>query len=563
MGCGRAKPDPQQVMAYSDGDSIEVTLGAGAAIDPPGYEANMNVLFIHSEQDPYSPEKPLEILERIQFGISYISALLKREGHETGLVVLCDETLHTIEEHVRKTDPDLVCFTSVFTEYGIMKRAAALVKNRYPEKFTLLGGPHATLRPDDCLAEGLFDAICVGEGEYPTLELVRQLAAGHYPSRIPNLIIRRPDGSVERNEPRPFLQDLDELPFPDREMWMPWVANPTSRPSVLVGRGCPFSCTYCSNHALRRTSPGKYVRLRSPRNVAEEISALKQAEPNFSEVYLEVETLGVNRDWALELCSELKRINAGFQAPITFGANLRVTPNADYEELFAALADANFRFVNIGLESGSERIRREVLKRRYSNQDIIRAVETARRHGLQVGLYNLIGLPGEKPRDFRETIQVNRVCQPDWFLLSVFYPYPGTELYDTCLRLDLMDGPADPYMERRRPVLDLPGFSKRQVGRRRDWFPLLVYRGNRPTRELLWLVAMAKIYSNHRFADIHRRIMERYYARRGRSYESSPEILFARRREVEGEDGAEITGPDLVAAGRETELSQGDDRHLY
>jgi hypothetical protein len=110
-------------------------------------------------------------------------------------------------------------------------------------------------------------------------------------------------------------------------------------------------------------------------------------------------------------------------------------------------------------------------------------------------------------------------------------------------------------MERRRPVLDLPGFSKRQVGRRRDWFPLLVYRGHRPTKELLWLVAMAKIYSNHRLADMHRRMMEKYYSRRSRNYESSPEIQFARSREVAGGDEPEIGGTDLVAAGRETEES--------
>jgi radical SAM superfamily enzyme YgiQ (UPF0313 family) len=513
----------------------------------------MNVLFVHTEQDPYSPEKPLEILERVQFGISYISSVLKEKGHHTRLAVLCEETVDTIDDHIRDFDPGIVCFTSVFTEYHIILKVAARVKKHYPERFTLLGGPHATLKPDECLAEGLFDAVCVGEGEYATLELVEQLQAGVHPSGIPNMLIMQPDGTVERNAPRPFLEDLDSLPFPDREMWIPWCANPTSRPSVLLGRGCPFNCTYCCNHALRKTASGTYVRLRSPGDVALELKAMKKAEPTFGEAYLEVETLGVNKEWALELCEELRAFNAGLESPITFGTNLRVTPNADYEELFAALASANFRFVNIGLESGSERIRREVLKRRYSNQDIIKTVETARRHGLQVGIYNLIGLPGETPRDFRETTRVNRACQPDWFLLSVFYPYPGTELSDTCYRLGLLDGPADPYLERRRPVLDMPQFSKRQVGRRRDWFPLLVYRGHRPTRELLWLVSLAKIYSNRRLADLHRRFMEMYYAKKARNYQGSPEMVFARREKAAGEGE-----PDLVDAGVQAGASEAE-----
>ena len=99
----------------------------------------MNVLFVHTEQDPYSPDKPLEILERVQFGISYISSLLKKEGHSTKLAVLCEETVRTIDEHVRDFEPGLVCFTSVFTEYPIILKVAAHLKKHHPELFTLLG----------------------------------------------------------------------------------------------------------------------------------------------------------------------------------------------------------------------------------------------------------------------------------------------------------------------------------------------------------------------------------------------------------------------------------------
>ncbi|WP_458011141.1 B12-binding domain-containing radical SAM protein [Candidatus Solincola sp.] len=486
----------------------------------------MNVLFVHSEEDAYSPEKPLEIQERVQFGISYISSFLRAHGHRTSLVVLCRETPHLLEEYIQSFHPDLACFTAVYTEYLFLSRVAARIKRKYPDVFLLLGGPHASLNPDRCLEEASFDAVCVGEGEFPTLELVEQLEKGRFPSGIPNLYIRRPDGSIERNAPRPFLEDLDSLPFPDREMWTPWVANPSSRPSVLVGRGCPFSCTYCCNHALRKAAPGRYVRVRSPGNIVQELESMKQKDPSFAEVYLEVETLGAKREWALELCAELRKLNARLEVPIAFGANLRVTPNADYEELFAAFAESNFRFVNIGLESGSEKIRRQVLKRMYSNQDIIRAVETARKYGLQVGIYNLIGLPGETPREFRETVRVNRVCQPDWFLLSVFFPYPGTELYERCREQGLLERDPDPTLERRKPALDLPGFSRWQVGWRRTWFPFMVYRGHRPLSECLWLVAMAEIYSHRPLIRLHRAIANAGLRKRAKWHRGSPEVKF-------------------------------------
>jgi len=456
----------------------------------------MEVLFIHSEEDHYSKEKPLELYERMQFGISYISSILKEAGHNTRLVVPTRQTEDVVEEHVREFNPGLVCFTSVYTEFSFMSGIASRLKKTHPDVFLLVGGPHASLKPEECLVAD-FDAVCVGEGEYPTLELVEQLERGTCPSGIPNLLIKH-GNEIERNKPRPFLDDLDALPFPDREMWLPWIANPLSRPSVLVGRGCPFQCTYCCNHALRRLTDGRYVRLRSPQNIAQEILSIKSVFTLLEEVYLEVETLGVDMEWAEELCSELEQINSRFEVQIAYGANLRVTPNSDYSELFAAMKRANFGFVNIGLESGSERVRRDILKRNYSNEDIFQAVRQAKDQGLEVGIYNLIGLPGETKKDFRETSRVNRICQPTWFLLSVFFPYPGTALYDTCLERGLLNAPLDTGLERRRPVLDQPGFTRRQVRRRYTWSHLLFYGGHRPIRGTAWLIVMTKLYSNQR-----------------------------------------------------------------
>jgi radical SAM superfamily enzyme YgiQ (UPF0313 family) len=76
---------------------------------------------------------------------------------------------------------------------------------------------------------------------------VEQLESGRKPGKIPNLYIKH-GTRIERNEPRPFMEDIDGLPFPDREMWAPRLANPLSRPSRLAGRGCPYQCTYCCNH---------------------------------------------------------------------------------------------------------------------------------------------------------------------------------------------------------------------------------------------------------------------------------------------------------------------------
>ncbi len=464
----------------------------------------MNVLFVHSEEDAYSPEKPISLWERMQFGISYISSYLKQAGHSTRLVVLTGATQNLIQDYVEEFQPGLVCFTAVFSQLRFMSEVAATLKMSHPDLYLLIGGSHASLDPDSCI-QADFDAVCVGEGEEPTLELVEQLESGRRPAGIPNLWIKR-DGEVEKNPTRPFRRDLDSLPFPDREMWFPWLAFPESRPSVLLGRGCPFQCTYCSNHALQRLAPGPYVRFRSAENIIAELEEVTERIPASPDIYMEVETFGVNTRWAMELCEHLEAFNARREQPISFGTNLRVTRNNHQGELFQALGKANFKFINIGLESGSERLRSEVLKRDYSNEDVIGAVRLARENGLQIGIYNLIGIPGETPADFRETIRVNRACQPDWFLLSVFFPYPGTDLHRLASEQGLLDGPLDMQLERRRPVLDLPGFSKRQVQRRHNWFAFSVYRGHRPMHEILFVVSRARIFQSNFLLRIFRKL---------------------------------------------------------
>ncbi len=463
----------------------------------------MKVLFVHTEEDVFSPEKPVWLWERMQFGISYISSYLKAAGHTTRLVVLTGATRQLLGEYVDEFQPGLVCFTAVFSQYHFMVEAGAALRRSHPHMYQVLGGAHASLEPESCLQES-FDAVCVGEGEEATLELVEQLEAGMEPAGIPNLWLKR-DGAVERNPSRPFHKDLDSLPFPDREMWLPWMAFPQSRPSIMLGRGCPFHCTYCSNHALQRLAPGPYVRFRSPENIIAELAEVTAQIPESPDVYMEVETFGVNTRWAKELCSHLETFNAAREVPLNFGTNLRVTRNNHQGELFEALGRANFKFVNIGLESGSERVRSEVLKRDYSNEDVLSAVRLARANGLQVGIYNLIGIPGETPADFRETVRVNRACQPDWFLLSVFFPYPGTDLHRVAEEQGLLEGPIDMELERRRPVLDLPGFSKRQVQRRHNWFAFFVYRGHRPMHEILFIVSRARIFQSNLLMRIFRK----------------------------------------------------------
>lgn len=462
----------------------------------------MNILFIYSLQDIESSYRPLESPERIQFGISYISLFLKSYGHKTKLVILSRISgikinYRVLDNYINDFQPRLICFTAVSSEYGFIADIAKFIKKKYKDIYLLVGGVHASLNPEQVIKDD-FDALCVGEGEYPTLELTNCLEKNISPANILNLWIR--DGqAIKRNPTRPFLENLDNLPGPDREMWQEWILEqPGSRHAVLLGRGCPFECTYCSNHALKRISAGRYVRLRSPDNIAKEIRVLSEKYPAQREVYLEIETFYANKEWAAELCLKLRNLNKELVKPLSFGVNLRITPNADYEELFKACKRSNFRFINIGLESGSERIRREVLKRDYLNQDVINVVNLARQYGLRVAFFNLVGIPGEAPSDFRETVKINRICMPDWTNTSIFFPYPGTELYSICKEKGFLINKLDIVRERDRAILELPGFSKKKIQKSYEWFYFDIYKGSRPLVNLLMNVIIMKLRSRPR-----------------------------------------------------------------
>lgn len=458
----------------------------------------MNILFIYSLYDIASPRKPLVTPEVMQFGISYISSYLKSRGHNTGLGVLSrisgQKNKEMIDERIKDIRPGAIFFTAVSTEYDFISSLARYIRDRFPEIYLVIGGPHVSLNPEGVL--GNFDAVCIGEGEEAALELVGQLEKGLRPSGIPNMWLKNGE-RIEKNPTRPFRQNLDDLPFPDREMWKEWIDEvPAARESILLGRGCPFDCTYCCNHALRKLSTGNYTRYRSPDNILSEIETLAAASPLKREIYLEVENIGSNKEWVLELCSKIEGLNKTLTNPLSFGVNIRITPGLDTNAIFSALKRGNFRFINIGLESGSERVRREILNRNYSNKDIIDAVKLARSFGLQVSLLNLVGIFGETLSDFEETVRINRICQPDWVGVSIFYPYPGTRLYSLCRQKGLLDSAISTEMERGRAVLDLQGFGKRQIEHNYACFEYLVYKGHKPAYKLLSKAAFLKIRGN-------------------------------------------------------------------
>ena len=446
---------------------------------------------VSSRASDESAGKPLTDGTEIAFGIATIASRLQHEKHQVDMLVFthAEDYRPVLAEYIETQRPKLFCLTAVTTQFPFVKAIAAAIKETDPGVFVIIGGHHVSLNPEEATGVSGFDAICVGEGDIAVTKLAARIERGAPPTGIDNLWIKDPrTGEMERNPTGAFLQDMDSIPFIDRTLWEPWIAYPSADTSVLIGRGCPYRCTYCSNHAFQKLSEGKFVRTRSPENVVAEIEAITRAYPDLGAIYLEVETIGANMKYADTLFEALAEFNAGRRDKIVFGANFSVTSRfagdaALRKKFFDGLRKANFKYLKIGLESGSERIRNEVLRRpRYSNEDFVTFCQAAKEYGIEIHTYVLVGLPTETAEDFQETVEVTRACQPEVIYLCIFYPYVGTDLYDIALSRGLIPeghaGSTEAARERTTAYLDLPGFSKRRIVREYVLFWYKVYKGN-------------------------------------------------------------------------------------
>lgn len=407
-------------------------------------------------------------------GLGYLSSMLKKAGHSTSLLYLQSEpSREELLQQVRSRGADIVAFTATTHQFPYVADCAQWIKQDLPTVHTIVGGTHATLAPDEVCSTRGIDAVCVGEGEYALLEYVDAVESGRDPTGIGNFWFPNAQGSavsrgLVRNPLRPLIDNLDELPHPDRDLfdYEQILARNDGWVDLMAGRGCPYGCSYCCNPGLRERLKGlgKYVRFRSVANVLDEVRQLAQRYAvktlNFQD-----DVFTLDREWTIAFCQAYA---TEFKFP--FWINTRVE-RIDDEEMVVALARAGCRGVRIGVESGNEELRANILKRRMSNDEIRRAFRLADKHGLDVYTCNMLGIPGETAAMIEETIALNRELKPADLQFSVFYPYPMTELHDVCVRDHLIaEGQNLSSYYERKSILRLPTLTQRELEREYDRF---------------------------------------------------------------------------------------------
>lgn len=340
-------------------------------------------------------------------------------------VFILEPTRDDVERKIRLIDPDVIAYsirTSYHTYYIDLNRR---LKSKY-RFISVFGGPHATLFPDMINKEGV-DCICIGEGEDALLEFLDALENNIDITKVRNFWIKK-DGVVHKNPVRPLVRDLDTLRFPSRTLLNGYKEIGCSKvKSFISGRGCPFECSYCFNAGFKKIYCGQnYVRKRSVGNVIEEVR--KEKERHGIEIAIfEDDTLNLDRKWLAEFCKEFKALSVKL---ICIG----IRPDLVDEDIVRLLKEGNCIGAVFGIESGNSKVRREILNRNISNDQIISCANLFKKYKINYVAENIIGIPTTSLEDDLETLKLNIICKPMYSNVHIMQPYPSTKIYELAVR---------------------------------------------------------------------------------------------------------------------------------
>jgi anaerobic magnesium-protoporphyrin IX monomethyl ester cyclase len=388
-------------------------------------------------------------------GLRSISAVLKAAGHDTRLVFLPTAKRFVTETILNElvllaSDMDIIGVSCL--AQGSDKAKQIIERLRTRKKLILWGGVHASLNPVEC-AEWA-DIVCRGEGEEMILELAERLQQGKAWKDIENIAFKK-EGVLTLNDLRPPISDLDKLPLPDYsfeneyhltskglvQVYILEDVKVTGRIVFNSSRGCALHCTYCCNVKLKGLYSGgnSYVRRMSVSRLIEHTRALIRRFPQAKNFYF------LDEDFGARPLDELKQLAEEFPRKVGIPFECLTHPAQVSREKMDLLVRAGLFRVNMGIESGSERTRREVYDRHVSNKVVNRAAEIISEYPSVDPFYLLIiGNPYEERSDLYTTARFLSGLPPGFNLIiySLVF-FPGSFLYQRAVQDGIIEGTND------------------------------------------------------------------------------------------------------------------------
>jgi radical SAM superfamily enzyme YgiQ (UPF0313 family) len=397
----------------------------------------------------------------ISLGLLYLAAVLRKNGYEVD-VIDCQALGYwydDVEKELAKRKPNVVGITSTTLTYKPALRIAKIAKRVCPEAKTILGGCHVTFWDFEALRECPHaDIIVRKEGEITLLEVMKCFDGGDSLRNVLGITYRDKE-EIIRNPDRPYIENLDKLPFPAHDL-LPIErlrkAGTLIFP-VITSRGCIFWCDFCT--AVRMF--GRKYRTRSPKNIADELELLEK-EFSAEEIAFCDDLFTLDQTRVLKLCREIKERNLKIRW--TCGTRVDMVT----KDLLRTMKEAGCTGVWFGVESGSQRLLNDMHKG-ISVDQTIKAFKWAREIGLRTLAQVIIGFPGEDRETAWETIRLVEKISPDEVgFYNVATPFPGTPLYDQVVKNGWLRVTDFEKYDTTKPIFETPLLSMKEIEKIRE-----------------------------------------------------------------------------------------------
>lgn len=359
----------------------------------------MRIVFIETPS-PWLVRRDMHI----PLGPLYLATVLNQAGYKVRLAR--PERIEDIFQ-----DDDIVCMSGTTLEYPMNVEYAQWIKASYPDKLIFIGGPHATAMYKDVSKSGLFDAICVGEGEPVILDMVKD---------------------AERAELKKvyfsngFIKDLDTIPIPNRSLIEGTYGKNIflnrnaykngGTENITTSRGCSFNCAFCASRSMW---DGR-TRYRSIENIVAEIEGII-ALTGTRQFTICDDNFTLNKKRCLKLCDRFREFDIAWRCIL----------RADRLDLETceAIATAGCKEIWAGIESGDQRVL-DFLDKRADAEAMLTGCKNAKKAGLTIRALFMIGTPGERVDTPELNREYMRRLDFDMITLSMFTPLPGSPIWD-------------------------------------------------------------------------------------------------------------------------------------
>jgi anaerobic magnesium-protoporphyrin IX monomethyl ester cyclase len=341
-------------------------------------------------------------------------------------------------ERIEKEKPDLIGISVKISKVLISKNLIALIKRKNRDIPIVLGGPHVTARVQEILERTEADFAVKGEGEETFYNLLEAIFSKSPCFEQIDGLSYKENGRIFTNKDRDLIGDLDVIPFPAKDALLFHDKLPKDILGGLFStRGCPFNCTFCDS----RATWSRKVRYRSAQNIVDEIRFTKK---RFGSAFFSFsdDCFATSKKRTMELCDLLIKSGLAKLPRIEFRWWCEIHPRFVDREVISKMKEAGCVALVMGVESGSDEILGKVNKS-LSGEVVREAAKIIKEHGIEFGVFCMIGFPWETTEDIQTTFDLISEIDADSVNISIFTPLPNTEIYSECLTKGLIDYDAD------------------------------------------------------------------------------------------------------------------------